>query len=312
MENNFRSHFFNKDLKDLTYFDIEQYFTNPQEESSTLEFKSGEVEINDVFKEIAAFLNTEGGLLIIGAPREIKENKGKRNYSYCQGALTYSKFAGKDWLNQKIFSNITPSPINIFIKEIITENGNIFVLNIPQSSTPPHQSNADGRYYIRIDNEAKPAPHGLIQALFDKRRKPKLAASVTRSKITSNKDEIHVLFRNDSPVPAEKLNFLIDVYNVHSQISEIDFREKIIDNDAKQYIYSDQASQILVSSTSMDITFNVVHLNMKYAISASYWCRDTDFDSIAFIIDPTTDSITSETWAESKVFLNRTEEASSE
>ncbi len=73
---------FNKPIGSLQLKDLEEYFKEPQEETSILEFKSGEVEINDVYKEVAAFLNTEGGLLIIGTPREeevlIKKNKKKK------------------------------------------------------------------------------------------------------------------------------------------------------------------------------------------------------------------------------------------
>lgn len=65
--------------------DIKDFFSTRQEESSTLEFKSGEVDVTDIFKEITAFLNTEGGLLIIGAPREVKEVIGKKTVVYCQG-----------------------------------------------------------------------------------------------------------------------------------------------------------------------------------------------------------------------------------
>ena len=167
MKKSFITQFFDKNPDELTVSDIQNYFNDRQEESPTLEFKSGDAEINDVFKEVAAFLNTEGGLLIIGSPRETRETIGKRVINFCQGEVTYSKFVSKDWLHQKLFSNITPSPTEIYIKEIVTEKGNIFILDIPQSTNPPHQSTADGRYYIRLENESKPAPHGLIQALFD-------------------------------------------------------------------------------------------------------------------------------------------------
>jgi hypothetical protein len=57
-----------KNIESITIQDLEEFFTSEQEETSILEFKSGEVQLEDVYKEIAAFLNTERGLLIVGAP----------------------------------------------------------------------------------------------------------------------------------------------------------------------------------------------------------------------------------------------------
>lgn len=42
--------FFDKKADGITIEHIEEFFKNRQDESSTLEFKSGEVEIHDVFK----------------------------------------------------------------------------------------------------------------------------------------------------------------------------------------------------------------------------------------------------------------------
>jgi len=99
---------FNKNIVDLNINDLTDFFESDQEETSILEFKSGKVEINDIYKEITAFLNTEGGLLIIGAPIEKKEKIGKNEKVICSGELTYSQFRNKDWLYQKIASNIVP------------------------------------------------------------------------------------------------------------------------------------------------------------------------------------------------------------
>ena len=79
---------FNKDIDNLNISDLVTFFETEQEETSVLEFKSGDVEIIDLYKEITAFLNTEGGLLIIGAPREIKKTIGKTVVKTCIGEVT--------------------------------------------------------------------------------------------------------------------------------------------------------------------------------------------------------------------------------
>lgn len=268
-----------------------------------LEFKSGDVEINDIFKEVAAFLNTEGGLLIIGSPRESRETSGKRTINYCHGEVTYSKFASKDWLYQKLFSNITPSPTEISIKEIVTEKGNIFILDIPQSINPPHQSNADGRYYIRIENEAKPAPHGLIQALFDKRRKPKIFAKIKRLQINKSTDSLVVSLHNDSNVPADKLSYIIDVHNIQNTDDKVKFREIMDEEFGRKFSFSEGTDQVLASVISFGVNFQVTHYMEKYLVAVNYWSKDTDFDCTYFIIDPIDNSIISNNWCDEDLSL---------
>lgn len=131
MSTNYLQSFFNKPVEELNLSDVEHFFSIEQEETSTLEFKTGETEIINLYKEIAAFLNTEGGLIIIGSPREQKIIAGKTEKRICKGAITYSNFNSKDWLFQKFYANITPSPVGIVIKEFLTEKGNVFLIEVP-------------------------------------------------------------------------------------------------------------------------------------------------------------------------------------
>lgn len=71
---NYIEKIFNKSRDEISLTDIEDYFASPQEETSIVEFKSGGVEIIDLYKEVTAFLNTEGGLIIVGTPKEKKTN----------------------------------------------------------------------------------------------------------------------------------------------------------------------------------------------------------------------------------------------
>lgn len=292
MKGDYISQFFKKESDDIDESDIVTFFSHRQEETSNLEFKSGDVEIHDIYKEIAAFLNTEGGLLLIGSPPESKEQRGKLTIRFCQGKLTYSKFQSKDWLYQKIFSNITPSPTNIYIKEISNKSGIIFLIEIPQSEHPPHQSNADGRYYIRIDNEAKPAPHGLVQALFEKRNKPQLIAKVDRTLLNIGIDLLNIRIQNLSTIPADKVSFIIDVYNVAS-ITDNNFISSTEEGFGEKYSASINSNQVLVRIISVGHTFKVKTRNKKYLVAIYYWSKDSDFDGTYFVIDPANNTITS-------------------
>jgi predicted HTH transcriptional regulator len=214
MNKNFIQKIFGKTRNELSIEDLSNYFSFPQEESSVIEFKSGGVEINDIFKEITAFLNTEGGLLIIGAPKEKTIQKGKNKIKVCQGELSYSSFRNKDWLYQKIASNVVPAPTDLKIEEFLTEKGNVFVIDTPQSLNPPHQASSDGRYYLRLERDAKPAPHGIVQALFNKRKVPKLIAEVDFDKVDEISDNVTVIIKNMSNIPADKVSYVIDIFNI--------------------------------------------------------------------------------------------------
>jgi len=278
---------FKKDILELRISDIITFFESEQEETSVLEFKSGDVEINDLYKEITAFLNTEGGLIIVGSPRERKYNIGKNIKVSCCGELTYSNFRNKDWLYQKIASNIVPAPNAIKIFEYSDVKGSIFVVDVPQSSTPPHQCSSDGRYYIRMEREAKPAPHGLIQALFQKRRTPKLDAKISINRMSENIDSININLYNRSKIPADKVSFIVDIYNVVGMTYQNLDTPGIIDEILGQkFSITANASHVLVQVLSLPIDFKVKHKKEEYITVVSYWCIDSNYDFKFWTYDP--------------------------
>lgn len=285
---------FGKDREEFSINDLELFFESEQEETDVLEFKSGDVEIEDLYKEITAFLNTEGGLIVVGAPKENKRNKGKIKITMCQGDLTYSKFRSKDWLYQKIMSNITPSPTGIKIFEHIDENGAIFVIDIPQSTTPPHQSSSNGCYYIRLEREAKAAPHGIVQALFQKRRLPKLHAGLKVTTDSYGSDNVIVSLYNQSNIPAEKVTIMVNVFNVWDIKSEFDFKDIVDDIFEKKFTLNVSIEQPLVQVISAPIDFTVYHKRKEYLILAAYWSKDLDYDFQFWTYNPKLEEVTCE------------------
>lgn len=295
MRASFISDIFNKNPDQLDLKDVVDFFNVDREETASLEFKSGDVTIEDLFKEISAFLNTEGGLIIVGAPRETKIQKGKRRISICNGELTYSKFRSKDWLFQKIASNISPAPTNLIIKELISSKGNVYLIDIPQSTHPPHQANADGRYFLRFECEAKPAPHGLIKALFDKRRRPTLTAEIDFNFTKGLNCDLTVSFQNASNIPADKVGFLIDVYNVINVKPDDTFTEK--DDDlGRKFTMINNTGAVLVRVISANIEFSVVHKPKKenFLVMAAFWSLECDFDYKFWTISPSENKIINE------------------
>lgn len=288
--NNITHNIFKKDIYKITLKDVKNFFSIPQIETGVLEFKSGGVEIIDLYKEVAAFLNTEGGILILGAPKE----KSIKNQKICEGELTYSNFLSKDWLSQKISTNIFPPPIGIRIKQISYKKGSLFIIEVPQSLLPPHQSMSDGRYYIRIEGEAKPAPHGIVQALFDKRRAPLLSAKINIENLSDNVDNIELKIINKSNIPANKVNFIINLFNIDSTSPSAGFDFKESEYLADGYTLHKSTDNVLVRFTEMKTTFDVKHKKLNYIVMAAFWSLESDFQSYFWTYNPNDNKIVNE------------------
>ena len=172
---NFSQTYLGKSLEELTYKDIEEFFIEEQVETETLEFKSGELfktinEFKDslnknINRSITAFLNSSGGLLIWGAPREYK--KDGTNIKYCKGELYPINISrDKDSLISEITRAISHMPIGIKVKILSSEDGksHIYIFEVKESQSKPHQSNH--RYFIRLDGQTQDAPHLFSTSTF--------------------------------------------------------------------------------------------------------------------------------------------------
>ena len=90
---NYAESYFGKSLDSLAYQDIEDFFKEAKEESTRIEFKSyaaGRGKFKDkllgVIEGLCALLNSEGGILIWGAP-EGQKIDGKKEEIF-QGTLS--------------------------------------------------------------------------------------------------------------------------------------------------------------------------------------------------------------------------------
>jgi hypothetical protein len=160
---------FGKDLYALVYADIVQFFDAEKEENLNLEFKSypalGTVQEkeNSIMKAICGMLNSEGGVVVWGAPTEERDAQGNTT---AQGVLTpFNTNLDRDRLVNKISSLIIPLPIGIRVQQLNdANNDSVFVIEVDNSNQKPHQFK--NNYYIRIDGQTKIAPHYLISAMM--------------------------------------------------------------------------------------------------------------------------------------------------
>lgn len=183
----YSQNFFGKILADVTYHDIVHFFSEEKDESNNIEFKSYSAEhgnvnrnIEGVIRGICAFLNSDGGILIWGAPEGVKV-EGRQEKIFIGDLSPVPELKEKDWLINKISDSITPLPVGINVKTLENEGKYIYVFEIQQSEYSPHQYR--NIYYARLDGQTKPAPHYLIEALYRKITFPHLEGYIKPDKI---------------------------------------------------------------------------------------------------------------------------------
>jgi hypothetical protein len=278
---------FQKEIYKIEISDLIAFFSSEQEESSVMEFKSGKVEIDDIYREVSAFLNTEGGILIIGSPQEKKVKSNNKEKKVCQGDLIPSKISNQDNLLRCIASNISPAPYKIKIKELEYKDGKIYILEIPQSMTPPHQVNNEGKYYIRLEREAKPAPHGIVEALFFKRQKADLNLEFDIYRTTENPEIIYVelKFSNNSLVTAENIGFMLEMDGVEEILVKENVKREILQENGLLKHQDNFGGTILVKGIGVSLMFGLALKNNIFWINCSYWCMGLQAEKKAAIFD---------------------------
>ena len=215
-------------INDLSYDIIENYFSFEKEETDVIEFKSFVVysdsknkgdkneKFTGILKGISAFLNSDGGIIIWGAP-EGKSVEGRKEKIFVGALTNVSVPLEKDALINRISSNIIPVPNGINCKILEKNSNKICVIEIQQSQYPPHQT--DKRYFMRLDGQSVDAPHHYIEALFKKITYPNLggylvvnSAKLLQFYDNTNKENIHyieipftIYIINFSPLQNEEL-----------------------------------------------------------------------------------------------------------
>ena len=170
-----------KSIDLLQYDDLENFFKEDRKETTNLEFKSYHPKNeqpknefkNTVLKPISAMLNSEGGIIIWGAP---KKNNKDGVESYIGDLTPLNDKIEEETLNSIVADNINPMPTGFKIRVKEKNEKYLYVIQIEQSEYAPHQ--LKGTYYAKLDGITKPAPHYLVDALVKKQSQVKLLSFI--------------------------------------------------------------------------------------------------------------------------------------
>ena len=212
--------YFGKSLDSLTYQNVEDFFKEAREESTRIEFKSYSAQhgnfkknLEGVIRGLCALLNSEGGILIWGAP-EGQKATGKQEDIF-QGVLSpVNELKEKDGLINTISDTINPLPVGITVK--ILDNGSnqcVYVFEVQVSNYRPHQYKHI--YYARLDGQTRPAPHYLVEALMRRITYPNIEAylKITNKQINRT---------------GETYSFILDIDMMICNFSEFQNEEDVL------------------------------------------------------------------------------------
>ena len=170
----FSEHHLGKSIETLDFdVDIEPFIRREIPEGQNMEYKSLGSPLWEHGDVISAYLNSGGGLLIIGTPIEVEITlPGGRKARVCRGPFTPLPAISKDDARRSLISKVSPLPAGVLVNPVPCVGGCVLVVDVSSSDYPPHQN--DGTYWIRLDGETRRAPHALVESLFLQRRGPNL------------------------------------------------------------------------------------------------------------------------------------------
>jgi len=189
--------------EEITYADFQRFLSQKIPEHQNLEYKSaGSVvkpdgALNDpskpseiwgfaeLAKDVAGFANAEGGLLVLGVKEKEEKDKNRRTMRILPGQITpIPSYITREIIENKLISRIQ-YPVDgltiIPLRSSIRSKGFVYLIDVPQSTRPPHRVN-ELYYYQRYNFSVLEMKHFQIADIFGRRLAPDLEIEVKMEK----------------------------------------------------------------------------------------------------------------------------------
>jgi predicted HTH transcriptional regulator len=120
-----------------TKADLQFFVDNSIPEGPQLEYKDSRKmdpkNAGEIAKEVSAFANSDGGLLIFGI-----QERGHLPVAV-DGGTDHSRYT-REWLENVILSNIAPRPADLEVKQIqLSQTHSAYAVRVERSVRGPHQ-----------------------------------------------------------------------------------------------------------------------------------------------------------------------------
>ncbi|MBI4646236.1 MAG: putative DNA binding domain-containing protein, partial [Bacteroidia bacterium] len=119
-------------------------------ENSAVEFKSSKVTADSLSKEIVAFSNHTGGIILLG----VEDN----------GLITGIENDKEEWVMNIARQNVIP-PVNVLYYKVDIDDKNIGVIEVPKGLHKPYQTNKF-QHLIRVGSTNRVASQPELMRLF--------------------------------------------------------------------------------------------------------------------------------------------------
>ncbi len=151
---------------------VQSFIDNKIEESINLDYKSGDSLKKDdkgkkkeLCKDVSAFANSNGGLIIYGI---VEDGHIPKDYHYVNGGEI-----NKEWIENVINTGIQRKIEGLRIYPVRFEDDplkTVYLVNIPESDNAPHMY-SDKRYYERQNFQSVPMEEYRVRNLYHKAQK---------------------------------------------------------------------------------------------------------------------------------------------
>lgn len=248
-------------IKDTyTIDDINNLITNEVEENIHLDYKAAgaldkkdDKKRNEITKDISAFANSDGGIIVYGIS---EEDHRPKEISPIDGRI-YTK----EWL-ENVIQLIQPriDDLKIYPIRIGDLRKSIYVVKIPRSGNVPHMAR-DKRYYKRFNFKSEPMEDYEVKDLYNRIFIPKIkidGCTFVRIYETESRYEYQltakIINEGKQPCDSYKLNFYINNFhlcNIQQKTESSKFSYTVINRNrlklavsSKEAIYPDEELDI--------------------------------------------------------------------
>lgn len=266
-----------KDVEEIVY---ENYTENKYLEFKSLEGLHNEAK-NEISKDVSAFTNSGGGVIIYGIREEKVDNEIVLEL---EEGLPLTDRYNKEWLEDILDAHISPKIKGLFINPVKLYNDNyLYVIVIPQSNTAHMAGN--NRYYKRHNFKAEPMEDYEVRDVMNRIQLPRLKIyfNVPKSMETENDYNMTILLRNAGEafvrhfavrvcIPESIISDPLTKFGRRIQQDGLPYREFIRQSNPNQYIFP--GYRIFFDSRLLpllDYKLTLEHQNLNI-----YWTIYTD------------------------------------